>query len=88
MTLEQFGQKMLDDLGSREAVSMALGYFPAWKAWDLKETYGLPLIVTAMRCKQAGLKMDWSGILAEAKARGANIGAEIEEAKHELLLVA
>lgn len=86
--IESFGANMLAELGSREAVSIACGYYPAWKAWDLKETYGLPLVVTAMRCKQKGLKMDWGGIALEAARRGADVDAEIAEAKHELLLVA
>lgn len=72
--------------GSREAASVACGYFPAWKAFELKDTFGLPLVVQADAVRRHDLKMDWMGIEYEGAKRGMDLRAEIEEAKKELLL--
>ena len=41
MTLKDLGQELLAATGSREGVSIACGYFPAWKAAELYDTHGL-----------------------------------------------
>lgn len=46
------------------------GYYDAKRALELYETHGLSLTDTATRCRQAGLKMDWSGLLHELQSIG------------------
>jgi hypothetical protein len=85
--LETLAQSLFDKLGSRECVSLACGYYPASKAWHMKETYGFPLIELAIWCRKKNLEMDWDGIRLEAYRRGADIDGEVEEAKREMRLV-
>ena len=84
--LEEGAECLLSILGSRESIAFYFGYFPAWRAWELKDTYGLPLIHCAMRCKEHGLSMDWMGIRYEAAKRGADVDGEVAEAQREMQL--
>jgi hypothetical protein len=77
--LERLGRELLDQFGSREGVSVALGYFPAWKAYFYKETFGLPLIEQMLWAKRHGLRMDWGGLEYEFGKHGKAI--EVIEAK-------
>jgi alanyl-tRNA synthetase len=88
MTFEELGQSLFERCGSRDAVSLALGYFPAWKAFELKDTFGLPLIVTAMEVHKHGLKMDYLGLRYEFAKHGADGDAEVAAVKREMELVA
>jgi len=82
--LEQLGIELLEKCGGNKyKVAISLGYLPAALAWQVKSTYGLPLVNIADHARSKGLKMDWHGIEHEAAKEGADIRGEIEEAKRE-----
>lgn len=79
--IEEMLTELLAEVGSKEAVSMSFGYFPAWKSFELKDTFGLALVDQAIRIKESGLKLDYCGIEYEGAKRGMDLKPEIEEAK-------
>lgn len=54
-----------EEMPGRVSVAMGLGYMDARSAVDLMQTYGFPLVMTAIEAGKAGLRMDWGGLEGE-----------------------
>jgi len=79
--MELLGQALLDQYGSREGVSIACGYFPAWKAAELYDSHGLHPADMLPILYAHGLRMDWGGFEYEMAKRGADVSGIIAEGK-------
>jgi alanyl-tRNA synthetase len=79
--MDGLGAELLAKHGSREAVSIACGYFPAWQAAELYDTYGLHPADMLQRLKKAGLKFDWGGFEYEMAKRGGDVSGLVREGK-------
>lgn len=73
-----------DAMEKRVAVARACGYLDARFIVFLKETYGYPLDMAAMKAAECGLKICWSDVKHELLMTGMQEGgadAQIEEAQ-------